>query len=86
MSLEGIRPYALPTPEVSPLESAPRPLDYQQYSTVPALPNPERFSFETGSLAGRYQHCNVCHSPTHIATLADRSVVAWASLKQRKLS
>lgn len=67
INIEGLRPpqYALPTPEVSPLEAAPRSLaDYHAHyathvSHAPTLalsPHPhDRFSFESGSLsAGGY--------------------------------
>ena len=42
--------YTLPTPEVSPLEPTPRPLDYQTYGSL--APHPDRFSFDGGSLTG----------------------------------
>ena len=63
----GLRPpqYALPTPEVSPLEAAPRSLaDYHAHyathvSHAPTLalsPHPhDRFSFESGSLSAGNQ-------------------------------
>ena len=51
MSIDGVRPYTLPTPEVSPLDPNPRPLDYQQYG----LTNPDRFSFDGGSLTGEFK-------------------------------
>jgi len=66
INIEGLRPpqYALPTPEVSPLEAAPRSLaDYHAHyathvSHAPTLalsPHPhDRFSFESGSLSAEW--------------------------------
>ena len=47
-----IATYTLPTPEVSPLEPAQRPLDYQTYGSL--APHPDRFSFDGGSLTGEF--------------------------------
>ena len=70
----GLRPpqYALPTPEVSPLEAAPRSLaDYHAHyathvSHAPTLalsPHPhDRFSFESGSLSAGNQYSTVQYS------------------------
>ena len=53
-----IATYTLPTPEVSPLEPTPRPLDYQTYGSL--APHPDRFSFDGGSLSGEFQSNQVC--------------------------
>eukprot|EP00090_Calanus_glacialis_P010946 TRINITY_DN19426_c0_g1_i1.p1 TRINITY_DN19426_c0_g1~~TRINITY_DN19426_c0_g1_i1.p1 ORF type:complete len:363 (+),score=61.35 TRINITY_DN19426_c0_g1_i1:599-1687(+) len=63
MSIEGVRPYTLPTPEVSPLDPNPRPLDYQQYG----LTNPDRFSFDGGSLTGYGGGCGLNMEQVHYA-------------------